>query len=128
VGESFATGNHEVRLRTNLPKNVLVEDSITSKPHTCSLYLKQNLLSFLADRSKTELVVRVPYFGVALQCLPGTELVLNLSSGLTSVAREGRKIHLVKARTNCIAINNRESQWLRQRHHGREVEGPMPPT
>jgi len=41
--------------------------------------------------------IRVPYFGVALQCLPGTELVLTLTSGLTSVVKGDRKLRLVKA-------------------------------
>jgi len=41
--------------------------------------------------------IRVPYFGVALQCLAGTELVLTLTSGLTSVVRGDRKLRVVKA-------------------------------
>jgi len=41
--------------------------------------------------------VRVPYFGVALDCLPGTELVLTLTSGMTSVVKGDRKLRLVKA-------------------------------
>ncbi len=41
--------------------------------------------------------IRVPYFGVALQCLAGTELVLTLTSGLTPVVRRDRKLRLVKA-------------------------------
>jgi DNA-binding transcriptional LysR family regulator len=41
--------------------------------------------------------IRVPYFGVALQCLPGTELVLTLTSGLTSVVKGDRRLRLVKA-------------------------------
>jgi DNA-binding transcriptional LysR family regulator len=40
--------------------------------------------------------VRVPYFGVALQCLPGTELVLTLTSGMTSAVRGNRELRLVK--------------------------------
>ena len=40
---------------------------------------------------------RVPYFGVALQCLPGTELVLTLTSGMTSVIKNDRRLRLVKA-------------------------------
>jgi DNA-binding transcriptional LysR family regulator len=47
--------------------------------------------------AKRNSLVRVPYFGVALQCLPGTELVLTLTSGLTSVVRGDRKLRLVKA-------------------------------
>jgi DNA-binding transcriptional LysR family regulator len=41
--------------------------------------------------------VRVPYFGVALQCLPGTELVLTLTSGLRSLVQGDRKLRIVKA-------------------------------
>ena len=41
--------------------------------------------------------IRVPYFGVALQCLPGTELVLTLTSGMTSAVRRNRDVRLVKA-------------------------------
>ena len=47
--------------------------------------------------AKRSSFVRVPYFGVALQCLPGTELVLTLTSGLTPVVRGDRKLRLVKA-------------------------------
>jgi DNA-binding transcriptional LysR family regulator len=41
--------------------------------------------------------IRVPYFGVALQCLPGTELVLTLTGGLTSVIKNDRRLRIVKA-------------------------------
>jgi DNA-binding transcriptional LysR family regulator len=41
--------------------------------------------------------IRVPYFGVALQCLAGTELVLTLTSGMTSVVKRDRRLRLVKA-------------------------------
>lgn len=41
--------------------------------------------------------IRVPYFGVALQCLPGTELVLTLTSDMTSVIKNDRRLRLVKA-------------------------------
>ena len=41
--------------------------------------------------------IRVPYFGVALQCLPGTELVLTVTSGMSSVIKENRELRVVKA-------------------------------
>src|SRR5580700_6487780 len=41
--------------------------------------------------------IRVPYFGVALQCLPGTELVLTLTTGMTSAVKRNRDLRLVKA-------------------------------
>jgi DNA-binding transcriptional LysR family regulator len=46
--------------------------------------------------AKRNSCIRVPYFGVALQCLAGTELVLTLTSGLTSVVKRDRKLRLVK--------------------------------
>jgi DNA-binding transcriptional LysR family regulator len=52
----------------------------------------------LADLgAKRSSCIRVPYFGVALQCLPGTELVLTLTSGMTSVIKNDRRLRLVKA-------------------------------
>jgi DNA-binding transcriptional LysR family regulator len=47
--------------------------------------------------AKRRSFIRVPYFGAALQCLPGTELVLTLTSGLTSVVQGDRRLRLVKA-------------------------------
>jgi len=47
--------------------------------------------------AKRNSCVRVPYFGVALQCLAGTELVLTLTSGMTSVVKRDRRLRLVKA-------------------------------
>ena len=41
--------------------------------------------------------IRVPYSGVALQCLPGTELVLTVPSGLSSVVKADRRLRPVKA-------------------------------
>ena len=41
--------------------------------------------------------IRVPYFGVALKCLPSTELVLTITSGMTLVVKADRKLRLVKA-------------------------------
>jgi DNA-binding transcriptional LysR family regulator len=54
----------------------------------------KQLAAFGAKRNSC---IRVPYFGVALQCLPGTELVLTVTSGLTSVVRGNHKLRLVKA-------------------------------
>ena len=41
--------------------------------------------------------IRVPYFGVGLQCLPGTELVLTLTSGMTTAIKNDRRLRLMKA-------------------------------
>src|ERR1700728_4151371 len=47
--------------------------------------------------AKRSSCIRVAYFGVALQCLPGTELVLTLTSGMSSVVRGNRALRIVKA-------------------------------
>jgi DNA-binding transcriptional LysR family regulator len=47
--------------------------------------------------AKRNSCIRVPYFGVALQCLPGTDLVLTLTSGMTSVVKRDRRLRIVKA-------------------------------
>jgi len=47
--------------------------------------------------AKRSFSIRVPYFGVALQCLPGTELVLTLTTGMTSAVKRNRDIRLVRA-------------------------------
>jgi DNA-binding transcriptional LysR family regulator len=47
--------------------------------------------------AKRRSCIRVPYFGAALQCLAGTELVLTLTSGLTSVVKGDRRLRLLKA-------------------------------
>jgi DNA-binding transcriptional LysR family regulator len=41
--------------------------------------------------------IRLPYFGVALQCLAGTELVLTVTSGMQSVVKGNRQLRVVKA-------------------------------
>jgi DNA-binding transcriptional LysR family regulator len=47
--------------------------------------------------AKRSSCIRVPYFGVALQSLPGTELVLTVTSGMSSVVGQNRELRLVKA-------------------------------
>ena len=42
-------------------------------------------------------VFELPYFGVALQCLPGTELLLTLTTGMTSVVRRNCELRLATA-------------------------------
>ena len=41
--------------------------------------------------------IRVPYFGVALHCLPGTDLVLTVTSGMSSAVRGNGELRVVKA-------------------------------
>jgi DNA-binding transcriptional LysR family regulator len=47
--------------------------------------------------AKRSSCIRLPYFGVALQCLAGTELVLTVTSGMHSVVSGNRDLRVVKA-------------------------------
>jgi hypothetical protein len=40
---------------------------------------------------------RMPYFGAALSCLPGTELVLTLTNGMRQMVERNSTLRLVKA-------------------------------
>jgi DNA-binding transcriptional LysR family regulator len=46
---------------------------------------------------KRQSSVRMPYFGAALSCLPGTELVLTLTSGMAQMVNRDSALRLVKA-------------------------------
>ena len=39
--------------------------------------------------------VRMPYFGAALNCVPGTELVLTLTSGMQKVVERDVRLRVV---------------------------------
>jgi DNA-binding transcriptional LysR family regulator len=41
--------------------------------------------------------LRAPYFGVALHCLPGTQLVLTLTSGMRQIVERDARLRLVEA-------------------------------
>ena len=41
--------------------------------------------------------IRMPYFGIALECLPGTDNVLTLTSGMRSMVEQNPNLRLVKA-------------------------------
>jgi DNA-binding transcriptional LysR family regulator len=46
---------------------------------------------------KRRFSVRIPYFGAALSCLPGTELVLTLTYGMRQMVERNSTLRLVKA-------------------------------
>lgn len=54
----------------------------------------KQLAALGAKRSSS---VRVPYFGVALQCLSSTDLVLTLTNGMRSAVEGDHRLRLVKA-------------------------------
>ena len=47
--------------------------------------------------AKRSSCIRLPSFGVALQCLPGTELVLTVTSGMRLAIERNRELRVVKA-------------------------------
>jgi DNA-binding transcriptional LysR family regulator len=71
--------------------------------------------------AKRKSCMRVPYFGVALQCLPGTELVLTLTSGMTSVVKRDRRLRLVKAPQELHAFHFLMAWHPRQNTDSRHV-------
>jgi DNA-binding transcriptional LysR family regulator len=86
----------ESRFGDRLPlKQYLAANHIVVSPYEGVQTIPDKQLAAVgATRSSC---IRVPYFGVALQCLPGTELVLTLTSGMTSVIKNDRRLRLVKA-------------------------------
>jgi DNA-binding transcriptional LysR family regulator len=76
-------------------KQYLAASHIVVSPYAGVQTIPDKQLS--AVGAKRNSCIRVPYFGVALQCLAGTELVLTLTSGMTSVVKGSRKLRIVKA-------------------------------
>ena len=84
------------RFRDRLPlKQYLAASHIVVAVHAGVQTIPDKQLAAIG--AKRTSCIRVPYFGVALQCLPGTELVLTLTSGMTSVIKNDRRLRLVKA-------------------------------
>jgi DNA-binding transcriptional LysR family regulator len=67
--------------------------TITTLPGVQNIPDKQ--LAALGAKRRSS--VRMPYFGAALSCLPGTELVLTITSGMTQVVNRNSDLRLVKA-------------------------------
>jgi DNA-binding transcriptional LysR family regulator len=67
--------------------------TVTTLPSVQNIPDKQ--LAALGAKRRSS--VRMPYFGAALSCLPGTELVLTLTSGMTQVVKRHSDLRLVKA-------------------------------
>jgi DNA-binding transcriptional LysR family regulator len=76
-------------------KQYLSADHIVVGTYAGVQTLPDKQLAAVGARRKS--CVRVPYFGVAVQCLAGTELVLTLTSGMTPIVKADRKLRLVKA-------------------------------
>jgi DNA-binding transcriptional LysR family regulator len=67
--------------------------TVTTLPSVQNIPDKQ--LAALGAKRRSS--VRMPYFGAALSCLPGTELVLTLTSGMTQEVKRDSDLRLVKA-------------------------------
>jgi DNA-binding transcriptional LysR family regulator len=66
---------------------------ITTLPGVQNIPDKQ--LAALSAKRRSS--VRLPYFGAALSCLPGTELVLTITSGMIHAVKRNSDLRLVKA-------------------------------
>jgi DNA-binding transcriptional LysR family regulator len=73
----------------------LAADHITVSTLAGSQTIPDKQLAALGVKRNSR--VRMPYFGVAIQCLAGTKLVLTLTTGMRSVVQGNRKLRLVKA-------------------------------
>jgi DNA-binding transcriptional LysR family regulator len=67
--------------------------TVTTLPSVQNIPDKQLAALGLKRRSS----VRMPYFGAALSCLPGTELVLTLTGGMRQMVKRNSTLRLVKA-------------------------------
>jgi DNA-binding transcriptional LysR family regulator len=67
--------------------------TVTTLPSVQNIPDKQ--LAALGAKRRSS--VRMPYFGAALSCLPGTELVLTLTTGMEQLAKRNSALRLVKA-------------------------------
>ena len=67
--------------------------TVTTLPSVQNIPDKQ--LAALGQKRRS--AVRMPYFGAALSCLPGTELVLTLTKGMRQMVERNSTLRLVKA-------------------------------
>ena len=67
--------------------------TVTTLPSVQNIPDKQ--LAALGAKRRSS--VRMPYFGAALSCLPGTKLVLTLTNGMRQMVERNRTLRLVKA-------------------------------
>jgi len=67
--------------------------TVTTLPSVQNIPDKQLAALGLKRRSS----IRMPYFGAALSCLPGTELVLTLTNGMRQMVERNSSLRLVKA-------------------------------
>src|SRR5258708_28822506 len=71
--------------------------------------------------AKRSSCIRLPYFGVALQSLPGTELVLTVTSGMHSAISGNRDLRIVKAPRELHPFNFLMAWHPRLNSHPRHV-------
>ncbi|HEY2468424.1 MAG TPA: LysR family transcriptional regulator [Terracidiphilus sp.] len=75
--------------------------TVTTLPSVQNIPDKQ--LAALGTKRRTS--VRMPYFGAALGCLTGTELVLTLTSGMKQMVESNSAVRLVKAPSELQAFH-----------------------
>ena len=76
-------------------KQYLAADHLTVSPLPGSQTIPDKQLAALGLKRRSS--VRMPYFGVALECLPGTDAVLTLTTGMRAMVEQNPNVRLVKA-------------------------------
>jgi DNA-binding transcriptional LysR family regulator len=76
-------------------KQYLAAEHLIVSPFLSVQNIPDKQLAALGARRRS--FVRMPYFGAALSCLPGTELVLTLTNGMRHMVERNSTLRLVKA-------------------------------
>ena len=79
---------HEPCLRVQLREEIGVEDAVEG-------LVAPAWLAALGKVRKSS--IRMPYFGAALECIAGTELVLTATSGVAASARKRKDLRVIEA-------------------------------
>ena len=76
-------------------KQYLAAEHLIVSPFLSVQNIPDKQLAALGEKRRSS--VRMPYFGAALSCLPGTELVLTLTNGMRQMVERNSTLRLVKA-------------------------------
>jgi DNA-binding transcriptional LysR family regulator len=76
-------------------KQYLAAEHLIVSPFLSVQNIPDKQLAALGAKRRSS--VRMPYFGAALSCLPGTELVLTLTNGMRQMVERNSTLRLVKA-------------------------------
>jgi hypothetical protein len=81
-------------MRSSFPRSSISTAS-TCHGRKSKLTIPDKQLAGLGVKRRSS--VRMPYFGAALSCLPGSELILTLTNGMREMVERNSTLRLVKA-------------------------------